>query len=83
MDSAYQFAVDEGGGSTPSKERHYTPKEIAELWQVDESTVRKRFIDEPGVLKLSRSISRRHKRSYVTLRIPASVLARYHREHTR
>jgi hypothetical protein len=31
-------------------ERHYTAKELAELWGLDESTVRRLFRDEPGVL---------------------------------
>jgi hypothetical protein len=58
-------------------ERHYTPKELAELWRLDESTVRRMFQDEPGVLKIG-STGRRHKRDYVTLRIPASTAARFY-----
>ena len=77
----HPFVVE--GHELPEAERYYTPQEIAEMWKVDERTVRRKFIDEPGVLKLGRAISRHHKRSYITLRIPASVLARYHREHSR
>ena len=60
-------------------ERHYTPKELAELWKLDESTVRRMFQDESGVLKIG-SAGRREKRDYVTLRIPASTAARFYRE---
>lgn len=82
MDKAHQLVVS-GGDGPPEAERYYTPQEIAEMWKVAERTVRRTFIDQPGVLKLGRAISNRHKRSYVTLRIPASVLARYYREHSR
>ena len=60
-------------------ERHYTPKELAELWRLDESTVRRMFQDQSGVLKIG-SAGRRDKRDYVTLRIPASTAARFYRE---
>ena len=59
-------------------ERHFTPKELAELWRLDESTIRRLFQDEPGVLKIGEA-GRRNKRDYVTLRIPASTAARFHR----
>lgn len=57
------------------EERHYTVKEIAEQWGLGTSTVRRLFIDEPGVLRLGH-LGRRTKRDYVSLRIPASVAAR-------
>jgi hypothetical protein len=60
-------------------ERHFTPKELAELWHLDESTIRRLFQDEPGVLKIGQ-VGRRGKRVYVTLRIPASTAARFYRE---
>jgi hypothetical protein len=60
-------------------ERHFTPKELAELWRLDESTIRRIFQDVPGVMKIG-SIGRRNKRDYVTLRIPASAAARFYRE---
>jgi hypothetical protein len=59
-------------------ERHFTPKELAELWRLDESTVRRMFQDEPGVLKIGQA-GRRNKRDYVTLRIPESTAARFYR----
>lgn len=66
----------------PALERHFTPQEIADLWRVDENTVRRIFLDEPGVLRLG-NLSKRGKRSYVTLRIPATVLERVYRQRTR
>ena len=63
-------------------ERHYTPREIAEVWSLDVSTVRKMFQDIPGVLKVG-SAGRRSKRDYVTIRIPESVVERVYRERTR
>src|SRR3974377_1233880 len=60
-------------------ERHFTPKELADLWRLDESTVRRLCQDEPGVLKIGK-VGRRGKRDYVTLRIPATTAARFYRE---
>jgi hypothetical protein len=62
-------------------ERHYTPNELAEVWRLDESTIRRMFEDEPGVLKIGQT-GRRSKRDYVTLRIPASTAARFYRART-
>ncbi len=58
-------------------ERHFTVAEIAKLWRLDESTVRRLFYEEPGVLKLGVG-HRRGKRGYVSLRIPESVARRVH-----
>jgi hypothetical protein len=57
-------------------ERHFTPKQLAELWKFDESTIRRMFIDEPGVLKYGNSFRRSVRREYFTLRIPESVARR-------
>jgi hypothetical protein len=59
--------------SVQATERHYRPEDVAELWQMDVSTVRKMFRDVPGVLKHG-------DQRYKTIRIPQSVLDRYHRE---
>lgn len=59
-------------------ERHYTVKEVAEMWHLDEKMIRRIFGDEPGVVSIG-SIERRFRRAYRTLRIPESVLARVHR----
>ena len=57
-------------------ERHYSPQDLALLWGLDVSTVRRMFQDEPGVLKIGRSNRRDGKRDYTTLRIPESVVRR-------
>jgi hypothetical protein len=59
-------------------ERHYAVTEIAEMWNLSPDKVREIFEDEPGVLVIG-DRSPRHKRRYVTLRIPHSVLQRVHR----
>jgi hypothetical protein len=46
------------------------------LWKFDESTIRRMFIDEPGVLKYGNSFRRSVRREYFTLRIPESVARR-------
>ena len=58
-------------------ERHYTPAEVAELWQLDVETVRRLFKNEPGVIVLQ-SPARKGKRPYKTIRIPLSVLNHLH-----
>ena len=62
-----------------SIERHYTPMEIGELWNLSADCVRKMFEHEPGVLVIGNPQLRRGRRSYTTLRIPQSVLERVHR----
>ena len=57
-------------------EPHYSVQVLAELWRLDESTIRRIFEDVPGVLKLGNEKRRSGKREYYTLRIPASVAAR-------
>jgi hypothetical protein len=57
------------------KDKHYTPDELAELWGVSVDSIRRIFRDEPGVLKMGEK-SPKHKRQYLTLRIPESVVER-------
>ena len=64
-------------------EPHYTPQQLAEIWQLDVSTVRKLFLDQPGVLKVGKAGRRDGKRDYVTLRVPESVAQRVYRERTK
>jgi hypothetical protein len=64
-------------------EKHYTPQELADLWQLDESTIRRMFIDEPGVLVYGKEHRRDGRRDYVTLRIPASVAESVYRRRIR
>lgn len=59
-------------------ERHYAVAEIAEMWNLSADKVRELFQDEPGVLVIGER-SPRHKRRYVTLRVPQTVLERVHR----
>jgi hypothetical protein len=59
--------------STSAFEPHYTPQELAKIWKLDQSTVRRIFIDEPGVLVYGKDCRRDGKRDYVTLRIPESI----------
>ena len=58
-------------------ERHYAVAEIAEMWNLSADKVRELFENEPGVLVIGER-SPRHKRRYVTLRIPQKVLERVH-----
>ena len=59
--------------------RHYSPKEISELWGLSVDTVRTLFEREPGVLVIGNPSPRRGKRSYTTLRIPQHVAERVYR----
>jgi hypothetical protein len=58
-------------------EKHYAPRELAELWGLSKETIRTIFRNEPGVLKIG-SNGTRLKRGYKTLRIPQSVAERVH-----
>ena len=70
-------------GKVIAFEPHYRPKDLAKLWGLDESTVRRLFQDEPGVLKIGRTGRRDGKRDYVSIRIPESVALRVHQERSR
>jgi hypothetical protein len=81
MASALQFEqpADTAPKSAVSVERHYSPAEIGEMWNLSADCVRNIFENEPGVLVIGNSITRRGKRTYKTLRIPQSVLDRVHK----
>lgn len=66
---------------TLALERHYTIAEIASMWSLSGKTVRRMFQDESGVLKWSVPEGR-HKRGYITMRVPQSVLLRVHCKRT-
>jgi hypothetical protein len=70
------------GAAPDFASRHFSPAEVGEMWGLSADTVRRLFEKEAGVLLIG-DVSRRGKRRYVTLRIPASVLARVHRKLTR
>jgi hypothetical protein len=70
-------------GTTPptrdlALEKHYSALDLAQLWGLSEKTIRRMFVDEPGVVKWGHE-ERRFKRGYMTLRIPESVVQRVHR----
>lgn len=52
----------------------YTVQELADLWKLSPDSIRKLFKDEQGVRVLKTLQTRR--RTYSTLRIPASVAER-------
>jgi hypothetical protein len=58
-------------------ERHYSVGEVAKLWHLSEKVVRKLFEGEDGVLTWGQPATR-SRRSYLTIRIPESVLIRVH-----
>ena len=60
-------------------EKHFTVTEIAELWQFSPDTVRSLFRNRPGVLKVGTGETP-HKRAYLSLRIPESILQQVHTE---
>ena len=62
-------------------ERHYTPKQLGEIWGLSDTKVRRLFENEAGVLLVgepSRRLGRKLKRAYFTMRIPESVAIRAH-----
>lgn len=81
LSDAGEFQIDQRKGPAfedTALERHYTVKEVAEMWQLDEKMIRRIFGDEPGVVSIGTDESR-FRRAYRTLRIPQSVLVRVHR----
>ena len=64
-------------------EHHYSVAELANRWNLSPDTIRKLCENEPGVLVLGESLTRRGKRRYTTLRIPESVAARVYRHHSK
>lgn len=78
-------AIEPNGGFTrpdaieekACEERHYSVNELAVLWNLSKQTIRRLFLDEPDVIRIGEQ-DVRHKRAYVTLRIPESVVRRVH-----
>lgn len=56
-------------------ERHFSPAELGELWNLSIDTVRRMFEDEPGVFVFENPVRTSSRRSR-TLRIPESVAER-------
>jgi hypothetical protein len=61
--------------SAVALEKHYSVPELAKIWFLSENTVRRIFLEEPGVLKLAHKETR-HKMRYTTLRIPERIALR-------
>lgn len=57
-------------------QKHYSPKELAELWAVSEETIRRVFRDRPGVVVLG-------GKKRLIIRIPESVVLAVHDERSR
>jgi len=61
-------------------EPHYSVAEVAEIWKLSPSAVRRLFQREPGVLTIGEPRPKYgRRRGKVTLRIPRSVLERVYR----
>ena len=60
-----------------STEKHYSVTELATRWNLSETTIRRMFENEPGVIVWGAGEAR-SKRKYRTLRIPESVVVRVH-----
>jgi len=58
-------------------ERHFSPKQLADLWSMSHDSIIRLFRNEPGVLK-SCPPHRRGERRRHTYRIPESVAKRVH-----
>jgi len=50
----------------------YSPRELAQLWQLSENSVRRLFADEAGVFTMGNP-NPRGRRGYTTIRIPEAV----------
>ena len=60
-------------------EKHFSPKELSELWGLSADSVRRLFQNEEGVLLIESRNSRRAMRAnYNTMLIPESVAKRVH-----
>lgn len=77
-----QLATDAARPATTAVERHFTAQQLGELWGVSEDTIRRMFLNEPGVVFLGTSLTTRGRRRYRVLRIPQSVVERVHRRNT-
>lgn len=56
-------------------EKHFKPKELAELWGFSTDTIRAWFDLEPGIL-IEHRPETMHKRGYKSMRIPESIARR-------
>ena len=64
-------------------EPHFTCAELAKAWHLAWDTVRSWFMDEPGVIRFGAGkLNKKRTRTYITLRIPASVARRVYKKYT-
>jgi hypothetical protein len=56
-------------------ERHFTFKELAEMWGFSEDFINRRFRDEPGVICTQKAPTR-GRRAHGILRVPQSIAER-------
>lgn len=63
-------------------EQHFSIQQIAETWGLSADKTREIFQNEQGVVIIGEP-ERRFKRSYITLRVPESVVRRVHARLTR
>jgi hypothetical protein len=75
--SANPTPISEAGAGSLSSPfgRIFTTRELAQLWQLSENSVRRLCQDEPGVFVLGDS-NPRGRRAYTTLRVPEGVALR-------
>jgi hypothetical protein len=59
-------------------EKHYSVAQLSKLWFFSESTVRRLFVKEPGVIKITHPPTK-IRRGYTSLRIPERIAQRVHR----
>ena len=62
-------------------ENHYSTQQISRMWGLGVDLVRRIFANEEGVIRIGHE-EILHKRGYVTLRVPESVMRRVHRKLT-
>jgi hypothetical protein len=65
--------------SAHEKGTNYTVAQVAKMWNVNAVTVRRKFANEPDVVKL-KNPAKRGKRAYTTLLIPEDVELRVRKE---
>jgi hypothetical protein len=64
-------------------EKHFSPKELSELWGLSTDAVRRLFREEEGVLLIpSRNSHRPLRANYNTMLIPESVAKRVHAKYS-
>lgn len=63
-------------------EEMLSPQQLAEKWNLGTSTIRRMFMDEPGVMVYGDQ-SKKKKRQYLTIRIPLSVALRVYARRAR